>query len=212
MYQSEYSQSLMTFDHSCYNLPHSLQPLLLELTNHSTATLLQPSVTPAITYQKQHNPLSDNLQPHLLSLTKPDHSLPWQTPAVTYRTQHNLLSDNFQPLLLSLSKDSITHSLTFFSHPCYHLPNTTQPTLWQLPATPAITYQPQHSPLTAFSHSCYHLNTAQPTLNNLQPFQLSLTKHSTTHSLTPSSPSCYHLPTRAQPAFWQPSTTPAITY
>lgn len=69
MYQPEYSHSLMTFDHLCYNLSHSLQPLLLELTNHNTATLLQTPATPATTYQKQHNPLSDNLQPLLLSLT-----------------------------------------------------------------------------------------------------------------------------------------------
>jgi len=68
MYQPEYSHSLMTFDHSCYNLPHSLQPLLLELTNHSTATLLQLPATPPTIYQK-HNPLSDNHQPLLLSPT-----------------------------------------------------------------------------------------------------------------------------------------------
>ena len=187
----------MTFDHSYYNLPHSLQPLLLELTNHSTATLLQPPATPATTYQKHHNPLSDNLQP-LLSLTNQTTAC-WQpsaTPAITYQTQHNPLSDNLQPLLLSVTKHSITNSLTTFSHSCYHLPNTAQPTLWQPPATPAITYQTQHNPLS----------------DNFQSLLLSFTKHSTTHSLTTSSHSCCHLPTTAQPALWQPPATPAITY
>jgi hypothetical protein len=108
----EYSHSLMTFDHSCYNLPHSLQPLLLELINHSTATLLQPPGTPAITYKNSttHSlPTFSHSCYHLPTRPQPALQQPSATPTITYRTQHNLLSDNLQPLLLSLTKHSTAH-------------------------------------------------------------------------------------------------------